>query len=70
MLGESVKIDLQNAAASGTKVLSHGSRLNSVPKSPPSSVKVEYSLFHLGIWAKQAMFVEPRLARRWMLHFA
>ena len=48
MLGESVKIDLQNVAASGTKVLSHGSRLTSMPKSPPLSVKVEYSLFHLG----------------------
>ena len=48
MLGESVKIDLRNAAASGTKVSGHGSRLDSVPKSPPLSVKAEYSLFHLG----------------------
>jgi len=48
MLGESVKIDLRNAAASGTKVSGHGSRLDLVPKSPPLSVKAEYSLFHLG----------------------
>ena len=48
MLDESVKIDLRNAVASGTKVSGRGSRLDSVPKSPPSSVKVEYSLFHLG----------------------
>jgi len=32
MLGESVKIDLRNAAASGTKVSGHGSRLDSVPR--------------------------------------
>jgi len=60
MIGESVKIDLRNAAVSRTKVSGHGSRLDSVPRSPPLSVKAEYSLFHLG--KKQAMFVEPRLA--------
>jgi len=49
MLGESVKIDLRNAAASGTKVSGgRGARLDSVPRSPPLSVKAEYSLFHLG----------------------
>jgi len=70
MLGESAKTDLRNAAASGTKVLFRSWFKAWLIQCLSLLLRLSRQSIHFSIWAKQATFVEPRLAWRWMLRFA